>query len=1646
MADKTENTKNRLTGMLLSKSRRAQYVRLFAVLAACVAVVVVVVLHQNGIAMTHKEQVLTCPVSGVVAHTHNESCYDADGNLVCVLPERELHTHTDGCYTETRELTCGLEESEEHKHSDACYTITRELTCGKEEVTEEHVHGPGCFTTVEVEDEAGTAEVEEKPAVQTSQPQAMPAQQFDEDILDDKGNLWVHVSVKAPEGAFPEGTVMRIAPLDAEALRTKVEDALKKENENVTGAREMKAVDIKFIDVEGNEIEPAVQVEVKITSDTVRDLEKPVLVHVDKDENKDAEVLKKVDVVNKDEEDKTEETKDTLKFESNTFSPYVIAEPVTISANVITASGEAYQITVSYGVDAAIPTDAQLEVSEVKKDAEGYDEYAAQTAKALNTGEDTFSHIRMFDIVIKDSYGNKIEPAAPVEVQINYKGNGIEKEQELKVVHLADAGTEVIEPTTQGSGETVDELSFTAKSFSIYSIVSWKETQDLNGKSFAIVQLSTNPIEKTEIENKTRYLGRALQSVSRNGQNKELKAANVAAEEHESGEYLVTTNKSGTLGENLASADAITQWTFEATGTANWYYIKSGDKYLHIGNDGSLSISTDKQSIRVEAENGQIRLGIGNNNNKKYVRSNVSRGTSNNNGDDPYFNSGGKNDDYDLLTLCQIEEVVDNNYPAYTGTKIGANELTDGQSLIIYQTVYNEAKGAYEDYVIDGNGKAVKAYDRGNEVTLYSQTCPVWIVSVLTDGNGQETGYYLFKNEETKKILHPLADNTLVKVPDGNSTTADGVALAGKKQGEYTSTIEYWDQSVNKWVGYQFVNGNMGIELAPGMDDNSQKFSFAVRKTNDGNPLHTVSTVDSKSQGINIHMFDYGERKDIASVTGSDGYTVAKLPDVHVYSKLENGYPKFTNGKSGSQLFTPNNTNGYYKGDANNLFLTSVYNSTGYYEYSSFNNFAKYDQSTGNFTLYAEQGTPYPTNANFYDRRGNFFPYNSLNTVDATRGQSLYNGDGKLLDYENPARGGTLYGISSLNHYFGMTMDFSFLMPKDGKIDDNPVIYEFNGDDDLWVYVDDVLLLDIGGVHDSWSGTINFETGQITYGHDQQGRTNKMPTTIKECFQKAGVFPDGTGWDNNKVDQYFSGNTFKDYGSHKFNMFYMEHGANCSTLETRFNLPVIEKGKVVVAKELSNTSQTDYANVSFAYQLFTKDGNNSIPVNSDATKTDAHGNTTDLSFSNNVKFNGSDTVYNNVFYLKPGEKATFSGIPENQDYYVQEIGINNNYYDEIYVNDVKIEGVTVEGQNGVYASSAATPRNRAQVTFSNHCDPRNTNELRITKRLAPGSRADGDTFEFRVMLENADGVLDDYYQGKYYIKDDSGNYYRFENNQLVNNGQTKYELKAGNKGTIAGIPADFTVVIEDLVAGTDYYVDEIRVHEADENVDKLIGNSSWTLESRELVDDEANGIGYDAPEITNAQIHDYATDSDKRGSALGRIAWNKDAQVVFTNKLNALDVKLQKVDNQNQPLNGAKFDLTKKNGQVWQAYVSNIEPTGENATVDIRSLRPGVYRLEETVTPKGYNILENKYVYFKVYQENGKYKVSLTNEAGDITNNEFAGISESNGTFLLKVKNTPGEELPQTGGAGTIAIYAMGAGLVVIATLGLASKKMRNNL
>jgi LPXTG-motif cell wall-anchored protein len=151
------------------------------------------------------------------------------------------------------------------------------------------------------------------------------------------------------------------------------------------------------------------------------------------------------------------------------------------------------------------------------------------------------------------------------------------------------------------------------------------------------------------------------------------------------------------------------------------------------------------------------------------------------------------------------------------------------------------------------------------------------------------------------------------------------------------------------------------------------------------------------------------------------------------------------------------------------------------------------------------------------------------------------------------------------------------------------------------------------------------------------------------------------------------------------------------------------------------------------------------------------------------------------------------------------------------------------------------------------------------------------------------------------------------------------------------------------------------------------------------------------------------------------------------------DITLNKVDNNQVPLNGATFKLCKyeTSWEVVEGY-ENIDMT-ESATARLADLPIGWYRLTETSAPAGYIIRDNQ-VYFKIaFDERGNVTVTLTDETGTGPGtNPDASVS---GTAIT-VRNTPGAPLPNTGGSGTLPYTFGGIMLIILAAL-MYSFKMR---
>lgn len=568
--------------------------------------------------------------------------------------------------------------------------------------------------------------------------------------------------------------------------------------------------------------------------------------------------------------------------------------------------------------------------------------------------------------------------------------------------------------------------------------------------------------------------------------------------------------------------------------------------------------------------------------------------------------------------------------------------------------------------------------------------------------------------------------------------------------------------------------------------------------------LSTIETIDHKSAGITMTMTDMEGGGSNFSIRRSDssewydlggGYgegtdNVGKIKAGLLKNKLENGYPVSTKcSKNLENLFGHGNK-------VNHLFSADTYNSTGYYEYSSFKNYA-YLESNGNFTVYDALGTPSEENLYFY-QRGNFMPYNRISSNNKSVNKQWYDEDGNPLYQNHDPNATTLYKTNGTNnYYFGMYMSANFLQPKDGKVKapgngtTNDMIYEFNGDDDLWVYIDDVLVLDIGGVHEAHSGYINFSTGEVGWYDCKKGGTPVLAkTTIKALFEEAGVSTND-----------FDGDTFSDYSKHSFKMFYMERGAGASNLHMKFNLQVVPEGSVEVRKELSNTDKEQYSNETFKFRVYAQK----------ITDTDGKGNETysedEYEVLDKAQYKGTTTSIkfeeNGTFKLKPNESAIFSGLKANRKYYVEEVGIDTEKYDVVDINGDRISA------SSSVQTDKKTVEARPTVVYTNNCSEKYSRSLQITKKLQAGETTDKFSFKIWLLNQNSEELIP-YANGKYYLQDASGNYYYYKDaGALVSNESVEKPCgTTSTDGIISNVPVNYKVTIKGILAGTSFKVEE----------------------------------------------------------------------------------------------------------------------------------------------------------------------------------------------------------------------------------------------
>lgn len=165
----------------------------------------------------------------------------------------------------------------------------------------------------------------------------------------------------------------------------------------------------------------------------------------------------------------------------------------------------------------------------------------------------------------------------------------------------------------------------------------------------------------------------------------------------------------------------------------------------------------------------------------------------------------------------------------------------------------------------------------------------------------------------------------------------------------------------------------------------------------------------------------------------------------------------------------------------------------------------------------------------------------------------------------------------------------------------------------------------------------------------------------------------------------------------------------------------------------------------------------------------------------------------------------------------------------------------------------------------------------------------------------------------------------------------------------------------------------------------------------------------------------------------------EDKVIVFTYK-----TVINKVDPDRNALKGAEFKLKKKvgDGDTWveKAVVENNDGT----TFTFEGLDDGVYRLEETKTPEGYNTMNPNPLEFTISATHDveSNDPKLTELSGNKVTGEIEfTVSKDDGSLTADVVNNKGSELPETGGMGTTVLYAAGTLMILAAAAFLVMKK-----
>jgi len=1111
--------------------------------------------HSEDCFITGSE--LVCQIPEIGVHTHGETCSDQDGTQICTITpavahdhaaecrivhepeqilicEKEIHIHSEECFPKEETIPeespyiCGMGI---HSHDETCYDETDALICT---VPLHEKHTAACL----VEDFDETADLESQEVWEATLADVKLTGNWPTDVmaiarsqlgyaestrnmyLDEAGKLTGYSRYGAwygnPYGdwcAMFTSFCMHYAgvenvPLGA-GCTTWIGELTEAGLYRSAAEYTPKPGDLIFFDWEYYEGAPLDSDHVGFVAEVIPATEETPAQIITLEGNSSEQV-----------EYNTYDLPDTTIIG---YGEMPVGETI-----ILSYQGEDFTVTTIFGVDAGIPADAELSVTEILPGTEEYKAYYDQAITtmvgqaSLESADNVeVSFARFFDIHFLVD-GESIEPTESVDIQIRYNDALTKAEDENGVaVHFADEGIEILNAQTSQEGEDpgqVDTFRFTQESFSVTGTM-------LLATDGTIASANRVNFSDLDGSGNTRYiLYTYLNGVGHFAFQVTDNDGGVRA-------VPVTVNSDGTVTWTPNVENSGMFWTFSKQANANEYRIQNDgySRYMHT-TDTQLTTSGNWSSVLVPSGAGaDATFKVKSNNNYALIRSPwygeiIFERTTNANEAANYY-------------IAKVQNTTGHVW--FDGTHGGIMSLHGsdnvGQTYSI-GTVINlptEWKSPTKyAYKIAGWYEVHSStyYKPGAEYTVTGNAVfyPDWVAQTYDVGNSTDDGLI------DEKLWLDTSDFITTYVFDYNSLfNMQSLDLAGSSTSS-TAHSETWrltqsgpvDYNNTNTLDFIFIDWDMGGgEIS--MPDNG----------NDKNYNQGYIT-----QGIIQDTYNKSDGKDLMDLLFN--------PDTKVIGKHYLGHGNF--------LYQ------YMEGGENPTSnFDGIEAHDGYYYFHSRLNAASYNQSyvnadgtTGRFYLYDYlERTSDSLKDGGDGEYSDFLPFNSKNvntqgktvqTYTDSNGKTGYMFDAKATGTHsgNNATVTNSENNAGTNYWFGFRSDIEFYLPNDSGTQDEygnygnistrgkHMIFEFHGDDDVWVYIDGHLMLDLGGVHGIEYGQIDFSTGTVTYTVNENGQDR---TVVR------------------KFSEILNGGNIKE-GTHTMQFYYMERGGSQSNASIYFNI------------------------------------------------------------------------------------------------------------------------------------------------------------------------------------------------------------------------------------------------------------------------------------------------------------------------------------------------------------------------------------------------------------------------------------------------------------------------------------------------------------